>query len=232
MREMFTARETGTEVPAEGLPRWVEVPIALMGLLVLTPLLVATGLLIRATSGDPVLFRQARLGRGGSLFTLRKFRSMSAGGTGMMVTAEGDCRVTPFGKLLRRTKLDELPELWHVITGEMSLVGPRPEVPGLADVSDPAWREVLSVRPGLTDPVTLSLRNEEELLGEARERCGDVEAFYRDVLLCWKLKGYVSYLRVRTPWSDLSVLARTVTAVAGGRAPKAPTYDEIVRDAK
>lgn len=218
-----------TEPPPDGLPRWAEVSIALAGLLALAPVLAAIGLLIRATSGRPVLFRQARVGRGGSLFTLVKFRSMSAESPGALVTAEGDHRVTKVGNLLRRTKLDELPELWHVVTGELSLVGPRPEVPALVDTADPAWAEVLAVRPGITDPVTLSLRNEEELLAKAKECYGDVEEFYRERLQHWKLSGYVAYIRSRTAWSDLKVLARTLESVITGKPSTAPSYDEIVK---
>lgn len=204
-------------------------PIALVGLVVLAPLLGVLALLIGATSRGPALFTQLRVGRNGRPFTLLKFRSMSVDRPGSLVTAAGDSRVTPVGRFLRRAKLDELPELWNVLRGEMSLVGPRPEVPGLVDVSDPAWCEVLSVRPGLTDPVTLVLRNEEILLAEARERSGDVETFYRDSLQRWKLERYAAYLRVRTPWSDLKTLMRTAKVVMGEGSAKVPTYDEIVR---
>lgn len=211
------------------MPRWFEVAVALAVLLVAAPVLCVLALLVRLTSRGPALFRQARVGKEGRPFTFRKFRSMSVGGAGTLVTADGDSRVTPVGQFLRRTKLDELPTLWHVVTGKMSLVGPRPEIPEMVDLTDPLWREALSVRPGVTDPVTLYLRNEEELLAEAKERGGDVDSFYRDNLQRWKLRGYATYLRQQSPWSDLKALGRTMTAVVGGKAPKAPSYDEIVR---
>ena len=216
-------------MPSKGLPRWFEVAVALAVLLVVAPVLCVLALLVRLTSHGPALFRQTRVGKEGRPFAFMKFRSMSMERAGTLVTAAGDLRVTPVGQFLRRTKLDELPALWHVVTGKMSLVGPRPEIPEMVDLTDPLWREALSARPGVTDPVTLYLRNEEELLAEAKERGGDVEVFYRDKLQRWKLRGYAAYLRQQSPWSDLKALGRTMTAVVVGRAPKSPSYDEIVR---
>lgn len=217
-------------MPSKGIPRWIEAPAAAIGLLLASPLMGFVAVLVKLTSSGPVLFQQERMGRGGRPFLLGKFRSMSGSRAGTRVTAGGDSRVTPFGRVQRKAKLDELPELWHVVTGEMSLVGPRPEVPEMVDLADPLWREVLAVRPGITDPVTLALRNEEKLLAEARERFGDVETFYRRKLLRWKLKGYVKYQRTRTAWSDLQVLVLTVAAIAGGRPAGEPTLEEIVRE--
>ncbi len=119
---------------------------------------------IVATSGWPVFFRQTRVGRDGKPFTLVKLRSMRASTEGPQVTARRDPRVTAVGTLLRRTKLDELPELWNVLRGDMSFVGPRPEVPGYVDLANPVWARVLKARPGLTDPVTVRLRDEEALM--------------------------------------------------------------------
>jgi lipopolysaccharide/colanic/teichoic acid biosynthesis glycosyltransferase len=136
-----------------------------------------------------------------------KLRTMRHGVGGALVTAEGDARVTSVGRILRRTKLDELPELWNVLHGDMSLVGPRPEIPELVDVDEPVWRSVLSVRPGITHPVTIVLRNEEALLARVP---GDRERYYRDVLQPWKLEGYVRYLQRRSPWTDLGVLLKTL----------------------
>jgi lipopolysaccharide/colanic/teichoic acid biosynthesis glycosyltransferase len=121
-------------------------------------------------------------------------------------------RVTSLGRLLRRSKLDEVPQLWDVLRGEMSLVGPRPEVPAFVDPSDPLWRIVLTARPGMTDPVSLGLRDEEGLLCAWN---GDRATFYRDVLQPFKLRGYVAYLQRRSAGSDLKVLARTVLVAAG-----------------
>ncbi len=136
----------------------------------------------------------------------------SAGGP--RVTARGDDRVTPVGRFLRRTKLDELPELWNVLRGEMSFVGPRPEVPELVDLHDPRWAEILQVRPGLTDPVTLSLRDEEGLM--ARQE--DPERYYRETLQPLKLAGYRNYLNRRTWRSDFGVIWDTISALLPGRS--------------
>ncbi len=199
--------------PGEGLPRWVEAPLALAGLVFASPVLVLVGMLVRLSSPGPVIFRQQRVGRAGRPFTLFKFRTMAVAGEGPSVTASGDPRITPVGRFLRRTKLDELPELWNVLRGEMSFVGPRPEVPELVDLSNPLWREVLEVRPGITDPMTLSLRNEEELLQESDM---PPEVFYREVLQPRKLRGYVEYLRRRSAWADIGVILSTVITVFMG----------------
>jgi lipopolysaccharide/colanic/teichoic acid biosynthesis glycosyltransferase len=111
---------------------------------------------------------------------------------------------------LRKTKIDELPELWNVVKGDMSIVGPRPEVERYVDLNNPLWRQALAVRPGLTDPVTLSLRNEEELLGRVK---GDREQFYLETLQPIKLKGYKEYLCRRNAWSDVVVIALTVLVI-------------------
>jgi lipopolysaccharide/colanic/teichoic acid biosynthesis glycosyltransferase len=192
-----------------GLPRPVEVGLALAGLVCAAPVLAVAGLAVAVTSGLPVFFRQTRIGRGGVPFTLIKVRTMRSGGSGPAVTARGDQRVTAIGRLLRRAKIDELPELWNVVRGDMSLVGPRPEVPELVDPADPLWREVLRVRPGLTDPVTVRLRDEEKILAEA----SDPARFYRQTLQPQKLLGYVEYLGVRTWRRDLRVLWETALAV-------------------
>jgi lipopolysaccharide/colanic/teichoic acid biosynthesis glycosyltransferase len=139
-----------------------------------------------------------------------KFRTMRTGSSGAGVTMDRDPRITAVGRVLRKTKLDELPELWNVVRGDMAIVGPRPEVPQYVDENDPRWREVLKVKPGLTDPVTVALRNEERLLASAGP---DRERFYVHSLLPWKLDGNARYLRIRTPWSDMAVLAATVVAV-------------------
>jgi lipopolysaccharide/colanic/teichoic acid biosynthesis glycosyltransferase len=172
-------------------------------------------LAVVATSGRPAFFRQIRVGRRGKPFRLVKLRSMQVSHEGPRVTARGDDRVTPVGRWLRRTKLDELPELWNVLRGEMSFVGPRPEVPEYVDLDDPQWAEVLQARPGLTDPVTLALRNEEVLMGTVE---GDRERYYRETLQPRKLAGYRRYLEKRTWRSDMSVIWNTIAALMPGRA--------------
>jgi lipopolysaccharide/colanic/teichoic acid biosynthesis glycosyltransferase len=171
------------------------------------PLLVPAAVAIALTSPGPIIFRQQRVGRNGELFVLYKLRTMRMVDEGPQVTARGDERVTTIGRILRRTKVDELPELWNVLKGDMSLVGPRPEVPRYVDLEDDMWGLVLQSRPGITDPVTLLLRNEEALLADVK---GDHERFYINTLQPLKLQGYVDYRRNRSWWSDIKVLSRTV----------------------
>jgi lipopolysaccharide/colanic/teichoic acid biosynthesis glycosyltransferase len=185
------------------------VVLSAAGLLVASPILLFSAAAIALTSKGPVLFRQQRVGRGGELFTLVKFRTMRPS-KGLSVTARDDPRITGIGRLLRRTKLDELPELWNVLRGDLSLVGPRPEVPDYVDRESPDWREILRVRPGITDPVTLRLRDEESLMASVT---GDRNRYYREVLQPRKLQGYRDYLSRRTWRTDARVLLETGIAV-------------------
>jgi lipopolysaccharide/colanic/teichoic acid biosynthesis glycosyltransferase len=150
-------------------------------------------------------------------------------GDGPEVTAGDDARVTAIGRLLRKLKIDELPELWNVVRGDMSFVGPRPEVPRYVDLADPLWERVLRARPGITDPVTLRLRNEEALLATVD---GDRERFYLDTLQRYKLLGYAYYLDRRTCWRDLGVLLKSAFVVVLPGLTPAPTLDEIRRAAQ
>ena len=217
-----------------GLPRWVDAALAIGGGLATLPLVATAALLVRLTSPGPALFRQTRVGRGGRPFTLFKLRSMRTGtvGSSSSVTVRGDSRITLVGRLLRRTKLDELPQLWNVVRGDLALVGPRPEVPEYVDDSDPLWRRALSVRPGLTDPVTLRLRREEVLLAELRAKTGeDADVIYARYLQPWKLRGYVEYLESRSAWSDVRCLLATVLSPLGlsfGFRLEPPTVEELL----
>lgn len=193
-----------------GIPRWADAAVAALGLILLSPLATVIGSAILATSGRPILFRQKRVGRNGRLFDVYKFRTMTLSESGPQVTGSDDERITRLGRVLRKTKLDEMPTLWNVLRGDMALVGPRPEVPRYVNENDPQWRLILSVRPGITDPTTVSLRNEEELLARAYP---DVETYYVTQLQPAKLTGYIDYLQQRTFRSDLNVLCRTVAAV-------------------
>ena len=138
--------------------------MALIGLLFLWPVLVVVAILIKVKMPGPVLFVQQRVGKGGKLFACHKFRSMTVGHGGSSVSVAGEARITPLGAKLRHYKLDELPELWDVFIGNMSFVGPRPDVPGYADKLQGEDRIILTLRPGITGPATLKYRNEEELL--------------------------------------------------------------------
>ena len=135
------------------------------GLLFLCPILLLVALLIRIKMpGGPIIFKQKRVGKGGKLFTMYKFRSMTSNHNGSSVSVAGESRITPLGATLRKYKLDELPELWNILCGDMSFVGPRPDVEGYADKLEGKDRIILSLRPGITGPASMKYRNEEELL--------------------------------------------------------------------
>ena len=154
--------------------------IALIGLLVLWSVLLIVAVLIKLKMpGGPVIFKQRRVGRNGKLFTMYKFRSMTVGHGGSSVSVAGESRITPLGAKLRHYKLDELPELWNVLIGDMSFVGPRPDVPGYADQLKGKDREVLKLRPGITGPASLKYRDEEDLLATKADpqRYNDEEIF-------------------------------------------------------
>lgn len=141
--------------------------VSCIGLLFLWPVLIVVAILIKIKMpGGPALFTQKRVGRHGRLFTMHKFRSMTVSHSGSSVSVAGEARITPLGAVLRRYKLDELPELWDVLIGNMSFVGPRPDVPGYADQLKGDDRRVLELRPGITGPASLKYRNEEELLAK------------------------------------------------------------------
>ena len=138
---------------------------ALLGLLLIWWLLIVVAVLIKVKMpGGPAIFKQTRIGRRGKPFTIFKFRTMTVGHGGSSVSVSGESRITPLGAVLRKYKIDELPELWNVLVGDMSFVGPRPDVPGYADRLQGDDREVLELRPGITGPASLKYRNEEELL--------------------------------------------------------------------
>ena len=138
--------------------------MALIGLLFLWPVLFIVAIMIKCKMPGQVLFVQPRVGKNGKLFNCHKFRSMTIGHNGSSVSVAGEARITPLGAKLRKYKLDELPELWDVFIGNMSFVGPRPDVPGYADTLQGEDRIILTLRPGITGPATLKYRNEEELL--------------------------------------------------------------------
>jgi len=221
---VIDSEEHGTVSIKNGLPRPAEAAIALAGLVVVAPLIALSAIAVAVTSRGPAIFRQKRMGRKGRPFTMYKLRTMRITNSGPQVTAGDDARVTSVGKFLRKTKLDELPELWNVLKGDMSLIGPRPEVPRYVDPDDPMWRLVLEARPGIADPMTLQLRNEEALLAEVE---GDRERFYLEALLPFKLGGYLGYLQARSWRSDLKVLCRTIFAVAFPSKAPLPTLEEI-----
>ena len=145
--------------------------VSLIGLLCLWPILLVVAILIKKKMpGGPAFFTQKRVGRYGKLFTMHKFRSMTVSHSGSSVSVAGEARITPLGATLRKYKIDELPELWDVLIGKMSFVGPRPDVPGYADQLQGDKRRMLELRPGITGPASLKYRDEEELLADVRDK--------------------------------------------------------------
>ena len=182
---------------------------AVIALALLWPLLAAVALWIKLDSAGPVMFRQQRVGRHGRLFSIHKFRTMVADAAqrGPQLTVGHDPRITRAGTFLRRSKIDELPQLIDVLAGHMSLVGPRPELPAYVAYYPAELRaKVLAVRPGITDPVSLDLADENELLG----RAADPEREYVEVLLPKKLRAATAYAERATLWTDLQVIGRTL----------------------
>ena len=207
-----------------GLPRWCEICVSVLALTALSPLMALVAIAIKLDTSGPVLFRHRRIGRGGLPFELLKFRSMISDRPSWPLTVAGDSRVTRIGALIRRTKLDELPSLWNVLRADMALVGPRPEAPEYVDPEDALWKLLLQVRPGLTDPATLAMRNEEELLACTR----DPESYYAGTLLPAKMRCSAKYMRRRTWASDVCVLFRTAARLLSIRA-LARAKPELVR---
>ena len=156
---------------------------AAVTLVAIAPLLCLIAIAVVCEDGRPVLFRQVRVGRFGRHFRMYKLRSMRAR-PGLPLTCKGDPRVTRVGRFLRAWKLDELPQLWNIVRGEMAWIGPRPEVPEFVDMDNPLWRQVLQMRPGLADAASIAFRNEEQLLAAV----SDPQDYYRREILPRKLR--------------------------------------------
>lgn len=167
---------------------------ALVALLALSPLFGAIALAIRLDDGGPVLFHQTRVGRYGRHFTMYKFRSMRAA-HGLPLTCEGDPRVTCVGRRLRASKLDELPQLWNIVRGDMAWIGPRPEIPDFVSMDDPLWQQVLQFLPGLADAASVEFRDEEKLLASVP----DPQEYYRREILPPKLRISIEHSLRRAP---------------------------------
>lgn len=185
---------------------------AAVGLLLLLPLLLVIAIWIKLDSAGPVMFRQERVGRHACIFQIHKFRTMrvDAPEQGLQITVGADARITRAGRFLRASKLDELPQLWDVLRGAMSLVGPRPEVPRYVALYPPELRDVvLSVRPGITDPASLCFRNEAALLAQA----SDPEREYVEVIMPAKLRIAAEYVRQANLLADLRLILSTLKAL-------------------
>jgi lipopolysaccharide/colanic/teichoic acid biosynthesis glycosyltransferase len=194
------------------LKRAIDIVGSGLALLAGLPLLMAIAAAVAIDSGFPVLYRQRRVGRGFRQFHVLKFRSMVASEGKPRITVSGDSRVTRVGRFLRATKLDELPQFWNVLTGAMSLVGPRPELPEYVDLFRERYRTVLTVRPGITDLASIHFRNEEEVLSMSAEPLRE----YAQRILPAKLDLAEAYVSTHTFAGDISILFRTAAAVMKG----------------
>jgi len=193
--------------------RALDLVISILGLLALSPVLLFLALWIKLDSPGPVLYRGKRVGQDGQPFLMYKFRTMVLGAEqqGPAVTFRDDPRITKAGSFLRRTKLDEFPQLLNVLKGEMSMVGPRPEDPKYVELYTPEQRQVLSVRPGITGPTQLEYRDEASML-----EAGSVDEEYVTRIMPRKLKLDLEYVRRRSLTGDLKILWRTVATLLSG----------------
>ena len=193
------------------MKRFFDIVASLLGLIVLSPLLLVVAIWVKLDSEGPVFFRQVRVGRYNKDFRIFKFRSMRVGSDkGSQVTIGGrDPRVTRSGYFIRKFKIDELPQLINVLVGDMSLVGPRPEVRHYIDYWTPEQMRVLDVRPGITDPASIRFRNENELLAKAK----NPEKYYVEVIMPQKIKLYLDYVNQASFWYDLKLILQTFKVI-------------------
>jgi lipopolysaccharide/colanic/teichoic acid biosynthesis glycosyltransferase len=190
---------------------------SLVGLTILSPILVMISILILIKMPGPVFFKQKRVGQKGNTFTMVKFRTMNINHDGGSITVRGENRITPFGAVLRKYKLDELPELWNITIGEMSFVGPRPDVPGYADKLKGDDRRILDLRPGLTGPASMKYSNEEELLA----RQTDPVKYNDEVIYPDKVRINRGYFENWTFYLDLKIILYTIL----GKELKDPRFN-------
>jgi lipopolysaccharide/colanic/teichoic acid biosynthesis glycosyltransferase len=193
------------------IKRIFDIFCSLLGLILLLPLFFVLSLLILFTSRGGIFYRQKRVGKGGTEFALFKFRSMRTGSDkkGLLTIGGRDSRITPIGYFLRKYKLDELPQLLNVLIGDMSLVGPRPEVKKYVDLYSPEQRNVLSVRPGITDYASLEYIDENEILG----RASDPEKIYTEEIMPAKLALNLRYIREKSLGTDLKIIFKTIAKI-------------------
>ncbi len=181
--------------------------VSFFGLLFLSPVLLVVAVLVKVKMPEgPVIFAQKRVGREGRLFTMYKFRSMTVAHSGSSISVAGESRITPLGATLRKYKLDELPELWNVLIGDMSFVGPRPDVPGYADRLQGEDRLILRLRPGITGPASLKYANEEELLAQVE----NPQRYNDEVIFPDKVKINLDYYYNRSFVGDIKLIFQTI----------------------
>lgn len=194
------------------IKRITDLLISLFGLFILSPIFLIIAISIKIESQGPIFFRQIRVGKDGNNFRIFKFRTMQTDSenNGPQITVKDDNRITPLGNSLRKYKLDELPQLINVLSGDMSLVGPRPEVPRFVELYPASIKKIIfSVRPGITDPASIIFRNENELLSQT----SDPEKYYIDNIMPEKLDYYVEYVENRNLLMDFTILFKTLKSV-------------------
>ncbi len=205
-------QQTSVRLPSGGRllrKRAFDIVCAALGLLILSPVLLVCALLVGLTSPGGVLFRQERVGKDGVPFTIYKFRSMRKDNAGLKISTSGDSRITPVGRVLRKAKLDELPQLWNVLKGDMSFVGPRPEVREYTDLYTPEQRQVLLLRPGITGLASIRYRNENELLTAS----DDPNRTYIEEIMPAKLALDLEYIPRACVSYDIKLILETLVTV-------------------
>ena len=194
------------------LKRVFDIIVSFCGIIILFPLIIIVSILIKITSKGPVLFKQVRVTKNGKLFKIYKFRTMKENSEGnKQITVGKDNRITGIGHILRKTKLDELPQLFNVLKGEMSLVGPRPEVPKYVELYTDEQREILKVPAGITDYASIYFSNESELLGEAE----NPEEFYIKKIMPYKIELNKKYINEIGIMTDIKIIILTILKILG-----------------
>ncbi|MFC2089143.1 sugar transferase [Bacteroidota bacterium] len=188
------------------IKRSFDIISSFIGLIILLPVFVIIACLIKIKMPGPIFFTQQRIGQHGKLFTMIKFRTMTVNHTGNSISVKGESRITPLGAGLRKYKLDELPELWNVLKGEMSFVGPRPDVPGYADKLQGEDRNILLLKPGITGPASMKYANEEEILAQQE----DPIRYNDEIIFPDKVRINLEYINKRTFWMDIKIIVYTV----------------------
>lgn len=194
------------------LKRVFDIIASFCGIVILFPIMIVIGIIIKLTSKGPILFRQVRVTKNGKLFKINKFRTMKENSEGnKQITVGNDLRITGIGKVLRKTKLDELPQLFNVIKGEMSLVGPRPEVPKYVNLYNEEQRKILEVPAGITDYASIYFSNESELLGKSDAP----EKFYIEKIMPYKIELNQKYIQNIGILTDIKIIILTILKIAG-----------------
>ncbi len=188
--------------------RVFDIVLSLIGLVVLSPIFIAVAIVIKATSKGSIFYVQKRVGENFEEFNLYKFRSMREG-KGLQITSKDDPRITKIGKVIRKTKIDELPQLLNVLKGDMSLVGPRPEVRKYVDIKEKEYKKILSIKPGITDNAAIEFRDEEEILSKYKDK----ERAYIEEILPKKIELYNKYIDNISLQNDIKLILKTIKVI-------------------